>query len=378
MATPWGIQSISYPNPLADGERTWNRLETFVQFEKYADAKASMTPKDNSKSTMVETLKAALESFGLLWVRPDERIEVTPGGSQYIEAVNAQDERRVAWIGLNLLLRCPLGGPRGTWRRSAHRESDLPVYWALMASLLDLDGMIHWEELGRVLCVVESREALPGALDQIRAMRSGDLPLEKVPGPGGHHKGDLYNRLNMAMLHVGLGNLLVERSRDDHYVNQGGKARRESVRPNWPRESIELAMGSGGACSLETPFAERLPVAFSGTDLEERFAILGAAVEDQPLSGASGPVKVSLGPDDAWLIDEYDMNVSEGAVEGPTTLLCRVAKGERVILRSVETHTFLVQDKVLKAGGVELKIRPARLIRRPDIVRAEFKERYGD
>jgi hypothetical protein len=368
----WTIQSISYPNPLADGHTEWEKLERFVGFDSYAEAREALTPKDHQKKTLVETSKAAYESFGLLWVDGD-RIRVTPGGRQYIEAVRSRDKEEAAWVGLNLLLRCPLAGPRQNWTNG---DSDLPIYWGVLAAMMDVGGEIYWEELGRVLAAVTARADLRQAVESIRALRSGNLRLDQVEPPGDHHHGDLYNRLNMAMHHVGLGRMLTVKMNDDRYVDEGGKRRVDRIREGWQRPLVETALGGGASCGARpvADWVDRVPASIDATSIEERFAILGATVPPRPTGERVAAIR--LNGDMTWMVDPARVTVSGTRVVGPPTEMCGMATGHRVALRGSYEKTFIVQSKQLATDGVEVILRPARRITDATRVENVFKEIY--
>lgn len=369
----WNIQSISYPNPLAEGETEWEKLEELVEFESYAEAREMLTPPEHKKSTRVETGKAAYESFGLLWVDGD-RIRVTPGGQQYVDAVRAGDERAAAWVGLNLLVRCPLAGPRRNW---SNPDSDLPIYWGILAVMLDLGGELHWEELGRVLSLVTERRDLGPAVETIRALRDGTLGLNEAIPPGDHlHRSDLYNRLNMAMHHVGLGHLLTERIRNDQrYAEQGDNRRVERIRDGWQRQLVEAALGGAPCGGLPaTSWVDRVPAALAASGAEERFEILGAAVP--PQADAAAVASGLIDDEMAWLVDPADVTVAGMRITAPPARLCQLAKGDRVAMRGEAQRTFIVKNKQLGDNGVEVTLRSARRISNPEIVENAFKEIY--
>jgi hypothetical protein len=368
----WNIQSISYPNPFGERETEWAKLEEFVEFESYAQAREVLTPPEHKKTTVVETMKAAYESFGLLWVDGDT-IRVTPGGRQYIDAVREGNEKEAAWIGLNLLLRCPLTGPRGKW---VPRDSDLPIYWGILAVMLEAGGELYWEELGRALAWVTAREDLRQAVDTIEALRDGSLSLSEVEAPGDHHHGDLYNRLNMAMYHIGLGRMLTEKVNDDRYVGQGGKPRVDRIRGGWQRQLIETALGGASCDGLPTGgWVDRVPAALDAAEVEERFAILGAAVP--PPQSATKVASTRLGGDMTWMVDPAQVTVAEMRITGPPTVMCGMAAGHRVALRGEGQRTFIVKDKQLAGEGVQIDLRPARRISDPARVEKAFEEIYG-
>lgn len=368
----WNIQSISYPNPLAKGETEWKKLESFVEFESYAEARKALTPPGNKKTTTVETMKAAYESFGLLWVDGDE-IRVTPGGRQYIDAVRDGNEKEAGWVGLNLLLRCPLAGPRRNW---TNPDSDLPIYWGILAVMLDAGGELHWEELGRVLAWVTAREDLRQAVDKIRALRDGSLSLSEVEAPGDHYnRGNLYNRLNMAMHHVGVGHMLTEKVNDSFYAERGGSRRVERILDGWQRQLIETALGGASCDGLPTGgWVDRVPAALDAADVEERFEILGAAVPPPQLAPVAS---TRLGGDMTWMVDPAQVTVAEMRITGPPNVMCGMAAGHRVALRGEGRRTFIVKDKQLAGEGVQIDLRPARRISDPARVEKAFEEIYG-
>ncbi len=370
----WNIQSISYPNPLAAGQTEWEKLELFVEFESYSEAREALTPAGHQKTTKVETMKAAYESFGLLWVHDDE-IRVTPGGEQYIAAVRAGDEAEAAWVGLNLLLRCPLAGPRGTW---PHADSDLPVYWGILAVMLDADWQLYWEELGRAVARATTRADLPGALDTVLRLRAGTLSLGKVPAPGNHHHGDLYNRLNMAMHHLGLARMLTSKANDDLYVQQGGKRRVDRIVSGWPKELIEDALGGAETCGglAAGRWVDRVPAALTAIDVEERFAVLGAAVPPRP-TDQSEIASTQIAGDLTWMIDPARVTVSGMHVIGAPSVMCSMAVGHRVALRGETQTTFIIKSKEIAAGGVQVVLRPARRISDAARVETIFQDIYG-
>ncbi|HMN15372.1 MAG TPA: hypothetical protein PKD55_23895, partial [Bellilinea sp.] len=146
----WRVNSYGYPCYFSESEKSleaWTTLLSFFDFAQYDALKqywASPSAPRRLSSHAVESWKATFEEFGLLYVESgSNRITITPAGLQLREAAERNDQTEFAWIGLNLLLRYPLRGPRRP-KSEAHKDSDLLLYRFWYAALLDLDGYIWW------------------------------------------------------------------------------------------------------------------------------------------------------------------------------------------------------------------------------------------
>lgn len=350
---------------------------SFFEFAQYDELKAYW--KSDSRHldhAAVESWKATFEEFGLLYVLTgSNQISITPAGHQIREAAERGDKAEYAWIGLNLLLRYPLRGARGS-RRGAHKDSDLLLYRFLYAALLDLDGYIWWSELERILCrVFQSTEALDAIAD-IQMLRDNPELLSKVQLPVPQTKGGFYNSLNQVAGHAGMNHFLLgQENTESPPYGVTERKRRHFIRKEWQgliRRALSNNLStdqcaSGGSAIARLPSAPVLP------DEHSYFAYLGATVPAMSLSVTSPISAIELQGERVFILSSgthYNVQ-SETIIFGPVLALCQLAKGQRIVLSHDERWTYLVQAKeLIDANSVRVQVRRARPITNIAVIRS--------
>lgn len=377
----WRVNSYGYPCFFSDSEKSqeaWTTLLTFFDFTDYEALKAywssSSAPRHLS-SHAVESWKATFEEFGILYVESrSNKITVTPAGIQLREAAERDDREEFAWIGLNLLLRYPLRGPRRP-KSEAHRHSDLLLYRFWYAALLDLDGYIWWTELERILCRVFLTNEAAEAIEDIRTLRNHPDLITQVSMPVNQRQGGFYNSLNQVAVHAGMNHLLL--GIDDLECPYGitEPKRRHFIRKDWGGMIRKALSDNGGSdqCSTGGLAIARLPTAPSLGSEGEYFAYLGASVT--PMSTRISPSLASVvmqGEQVFFLAVDADYQpLDEHSIVGFTASLCQLARGQRVILSHDERWTYIVEAKgLVDANTVKVVLRRARPISNIEMIHA--------
>lgn len=364
----WRVASYGYPNPFGDknAKLSWKILESFIQYGSYAEVKQHwQSPLADRKldHAAVESRKASFEEFGILYVLSgSDKIVVTPGGQQLIDAANSEDRKTFAWVAVNLLLRFPLCGPPRNFN-SARRAPNFPIYWFLWAALFDLDDYIVWPELERVLCKVTDTASASKAIDNIQDLRSGRSSLAEFPLPVPSAKGAFYNSLNQVIVHVGLYyQLLTNEKIDNPYAPDSSTVRRHTVQREY-QDLIRLAMGSGISvtdveCSNPGQFVARMPFPpiFSRGQEAEYFEYMGAVVDSIESTTRAASTKVPtlpLGTESVPILTEgrHYRVVERGIIEGDVSMLCRLTRHQRVILSHDLSVTYRLLDKRRTSQG---------------------------
>jgi hypothetical protein len=393
MADYWRVNSYGYPNPFSESPKqlqAWETLLTFFQGHSYTALKdywsSGEAPRPLSPHA-VESWKAAFEEFGLLYVlEGSDEIRITPAGRQFKDAAESGDEMRWAWVGLNLILRYPLRGPRGS-RRGAQAASDLLPYWYLYAAARDLNDYIWFPEIERVIATVFGREQAGAGITLVKRLRAREIDIQSLPLPAPRRRGQFYNSLNQVPNHASLGYMLMNKvSAVAHYDEPLGERRHELI-PRWIRY-VDLALGGtvqpgiGVDCERSGSFVERMPSApdFAG-DEEAYFAYLGAEIT--PL-GLSGPVGVELremrfGQGTVVVLrpgSHYDVR-GEGLIVGALGVLCRLGIEQRVILAHDLARTYKVLGKQREPDGrIAVSVRRARPISDPSPIEQFLRAEY--
>lgn len=373
----WKVNSYSYPNPFqgsgpADG--AWEMFQSFLGNSSYSSVKAYWGGKPGRRVSAhsVESWKATFEEFGLLYVLSGaDKICITPGGKQLADAAEAGDEREFAWIGINLLLRYPLrGNETRRSRGDAFNQSDLLLYWFLLASFLDLE-CIWQSEINRILCEVFRRDKAPEAISLIQQVRDGTRNVSEFIDPT--DVGGVYNAINQVMVHGSLNHMIFTRLRESSAYFDDTMENRWSLNSKY-KDIVELALGGQAlplpiGCGVAVPLIQRMPVAPIFDDEQAYFDHLGATV--LPLSNAQKQASINglsakdyAGEAVYFLIKGTHFNRIDGQqIVGPIHLLCKLMPEQRIVVDDDLANTYLVDGKTLSAGGqVTVHIRRARRI----------------
>lgn len=320
----------------------------------------------------VESWKATFEEFGILYVSSgQDDIQITPGGQQLAAAVDAKNEEEFAWVGINLLLRYPLRGNGRHSRGQEFEQSDLLLYWFLLAALLELDGL--WQaELNRVLCKVFSQTKAQPAIDLIQQLRAGTEDINNHSDPVGQ-SGGVYNALNQVMVHGSLNHMLFTKVKSTSPYSKS-KGENYWQLNNTYKDIVKLALNDQGpaltqGCAISVPLIQRMPAAPPHFDDEQTyFNYLGATVT--PLSTAQQQAQTLSAPaiqyrnETVYLltVDVHFTRISDRCIEGSVQVLCMLAKDQRVILSDETNFTYIVEGKTLGKGSVLVDLRQARPI----------------
>ena len=369
----WRVNSYGYPGFFSDTEKSqeaWSTLLSFFDFSDYEELKkywSSDIPSRKITSHAVESWKATFEEFGILYVETRSNlITITPAGMQLRDAANSGNETEFAWIGLNLLLRYPLRGPRRP-KSEAHRDSDLLLYRFIYAALLDLDGYVWWPELERILCRVFWTGDAMSAVQDVKTLRADPSLITRVDLPVSQRQGAFYNSLNQVAVHAGMNHLLLGR---DNVVSPYGVTEpkgKHFIRSEWIG-MIRRALSNNGSsdqCANGGLAIARIAAAPELISERAYFEYLGAEVT--PMSLANTPTLSSvnlLGEVVFFLtLNDHYMHAAHNEIVGSVAALCQLAQGQRLILSHDEQWTYLVESKVLiNANTVKVHIRRARPI----------------
>ncbi len=376
----WRVNSYGYPCFFSDSEKSleaWTTLLSFFDFTDYEALKAywssQYAPRQLS-SHAVESWKATFEEFGILYVESrSNRITITPAGIQLREAAERNDRNEFAWIGLNLLLRYPLRGPRRP-KSDAHKDSDLLLYRFWYAALLDLDGYIWWTELERILCRVFQTSQTTDAINDIRTLRMNPELASHIDLPVAQRAGAFYNSLNQVAVHAGMNHLIL--GSDDVECPYGvtEPKRRHFIKHDW-LGMVRKALSNNGQseqCSTGGLAIARLPAAPDLTSEREYFDYLGALVPPMETNIASMLASVQFQGERVLFLslDKHYQVLNDDTIMGAVASLCQLARGQRIILSHDEHWTHLVQGKeLIDASTVKIRIRRARPISNFQVIR---------
>lgn len=369
----WRVNSYGYPSPFSDNDRAleaWSTFLSFFDFTSYSDLKdywgSTRSPR-RLNAHAVESWKATFEEFGLLYVvTRSDRITITPAGRQFRQAGESGDENEFARIGLTLLMRYPLRGPRRA-KSPAHDGADLLLYRFVYAALRDLNDYIWWPEIERILCRVFSTSDALKAVQDIRSVRSDPSHLQNFDRPAATIKGGFYNSLNQVVVHAGMNHmLLIADNESDHYGTNERK-RRHIIDRRWLPLVRQCLGGSNGGsdCQSTRSAIERLPAAPTFAHEQEYFDYLGAAVSPVP-TVSSGPVGVVSLEGEAVAVlrrsEHYDI-LDTDRIVGSIDVLCQLSRGQRIILSHNEHWTFIVVQKEMSSSDkLSIIVRRARPI----------------
>ena len=380
MNTFWHVTSYGYPNPFSDGKnekKSWAIFKSFAQndsYQKVKDQWESLSGSERLSAHSIESRKASLEEFGLLYVLAgSDKIEITPGGRQLIAAAEADDQDQFAWVGINLLMRFPLQGPPRS-RVTSNVTSAFPIYNFLFSALCELQNFVWFEELIRVLGKVTSLEGARLAVEQVRNLRSGKESFDDLD-PMPDLRGSYYNSMNQVLNHVGLAGLILSSER-------GGSPytldRKDGLLSS-ASEIVRLAIGERSAdvedddCVVSDQFINRMPaVPPFGTETDY-FRYLGAAVPDMGkarLEVEKSLPQVLFGQENVSVLTENIHYSTDGhVISGDVATLCRVSRGQRLILSHDLEWTYKVKDKQrVEGGGVAVEITRSKPISNPETI----------
>lgn len=376
----WRVNSYGYPCFFTDGEKSqeaWATLMSFFDFTDYDLLKSYWASSDAPRrltSHAVESWKATFEEFGILYVESrSNRITITPAGMQLRDAAKEDDQNTFAWIGLNLLLRYPLRGPRRP-KSEAHRNSDLLLYRFWYAALLDLDGYIWWTELERILCRVFLTSEANDAIEDVRMLRMHPELIAKVDLPVAQRQGAFYNSLNQVIVHAGMNHLLLGTENVECPYGVTEPMRRPTIRRDWMgmiRRALSVD-GQPDQCATGGLAIARLPAAPRFADEREYFDYLGAPVMTMATVATPTFASVVLQGESVLFLsvgDDYQI-LDELMIRGAVVKLCQLARGQRIILSHDEQWTFMVESKeLLDSYTVKIRLRRARPISNIQIIR---------
>jgi hypothetical protein len=363
----WRVNSYGYPNPFGptNAIEAWQTFESFATNHSYEALKKYWSSGNGPRvldQHTVESWKATFEEFGLLYVlsREDD-VVITPGGNQIIKAVAAKDQKEFVRLTFNLLLRYPLKGPPRRGRGEPFDSSDLLLYRALYAAILDLEGYLLWTELERVLCYCFSRAAVRSAVDLIAALRLNPTEISKYDLPS-ESRGAFYNSLNQVMVHASLYYTVVDNVNVSSPYT-GTHERRHSLIGEWLPIVSEGLGGETMPSECNGTFLSRLPSAPGFSTEEQYFAYIGAEVP--PSNSLPGVKTVELGSDIVAVlqIGVHCSRTSSG-IQGPAAVCCGLSEGQRVIVTDDFNWTWIVEGKSLGSapGTVSVRLRRARPI----------------
>nr|WP_181716156.1 hypothetical protein [Cryobacterium sp.]QJS06289.1 hypothetical protein [Cryobacterium sp.] len=385
MAAYWRVASYGYPNPFGDknAQRSWKIFMSFVQNDSYQGVKdqwTSASGPDRLSAHAVESRKSSLEEFGLLYVfSGSDKIEITPGGRQLIAAADAQQKDEFTWVGINLLMRFPLQGPPRS-RVTSNVASAFPIYNFLFSALCELQNYVWLEELIRVLGKVTTVDGARAALEQVRDLRSGAESFDDLE-PMPDLRGAYYNSMNQVLNHIGLAGLILtsERGSSPYTLD-----RKDSLLSS-ASEIVRLAIGERSAasadddCVISDQFINRMPTVPPFTTEAAYFRYLGAAVPDMAqsrLAVEESLPQVLFGQENVSVLTEKIHYTVQGqSIIGEVATLCRVSRGQRLILSHDSDWTYKVRGKERVEGGtVEVQIVRSKPISNPETILPYFME----
>ena len=377
----WRVNSYGYPCYFSESDKSqeaWTTLLSFFDFAQYDTLKqywASSSAPRRLSSHAVESWKATFEEFGLLYVESgSNQIAITPAGLQLREAAERNNQTEFAWIGLNLLLRYPLRGPRRP-KSEAHKDSDLLLYRFWYAALLDLDGYIWWTELERILCRVFHTNEGADAIEDIRNLRSDPELIARINLPTDQRQGGFYNSLNQVAVHAGMNHLLLGTEDIECPYGVTEPKRKPFIRRDWLGMVRRALSNNGGSdqCATGGLAIARLPAAPVLLDEQSYFDYLGAPVTVMAQAASSPLSAIELQGERVFILTiarHYEVESSE-TIKGQVANLCQLARGQRIILSQDERWTHIVEAKdLVDTFTVRVRLRRGRPITNINVLKA--------
>jgi hypothetical protein len=231
----WKVARLGAPNFFAKSGASAAMAKVFREFadaalknESYKRAKRRIA----TSAHQAETKKAALQVFGLLYVRPNsDRISVTPLGGQVLAVLKSgipyEDKRNtiltlLCWGLCNYQFDNPLpvGGKQSIeeYAESNPRIDILP-YYAIYKVLLECGGKLLWDELYGLIFGLRYSVQIPEAIDAILKKRKrGKTFLPLPPFPDKRENTRIY-----FMSHASLDSELMERIGQDYVITRRGQ-----------------------------------------------------------------------------------------------------------------------------------------------------------
>jgi len=357
MTDYWHVASYGYPNPFGDKRavRTWEIFASFASIGSYRAVK-DYWESDSVSPTMsahaVESRKSSFEEFGLLYVLAgSDQVVVTPGGYQLLEAAESGDRDQFIWVAVNLLIRFPLQGPPRS-KVTSNAASGFPIYHFMYSALSELQNYVWLHELAYVLSGVTTPDGAQRAIEKVRALRTG---TEQFADTLPELRDAFYNAINQIINHVGLAGLIVDSKWE--ISPYGTELHRRATLLSAPSELVRVAIGGTGLqagggdddCTAPDQFIRRIPMVPAFADEEEYFTYLGGKVgslsEARRLTEEVLP-QVAFGQENVSVLSEgVHYSLSGGDITGSVSTLCRISRGQRVVLSHDPEWTYKVRDK---------------------------------
>jgi len=373
----WRVNSYGYPNPFSDQPNSVQAWETFRVFGDYGSYSKLKEYWSNGQGPRylaphtVESWKAAFEEYGLISVLSgSDELKLTPAGMQFREAGESKRKLDLGWIGLNLLLRYPLRGPRRP-RSPLFGESDLLLYWGFYAMLRELHNYVWWTEITHVMSKVFNVNEVEQAVNNIANLRASTIQLDVFPVPN-DTRGAYYNSINQVIVHAGMYYLLLHKKTEESIY--GTREPRISIQGEW-QPFIDLALGNtatGGECLDQSQFISRIPKApdFRGDEIAY-FDYMGASVG--PLHNRPDidipSMNTPAGSVSVMTVGTHYTRTSPTTIRGTISQLCRLSRNQRVILSDDLRNSYIIVDKA-RTGHNEITVttRQARRITNPSVI----------
>lgn len=384
----WTVNSYAYPNPFSGSAKAldaWKTLLSFFEFEEYTKLKEYWDSSSSARRISphaLESWKATFEEFGLLYVvSRSNRITITSGGRQLFEAAKKEDKFAFGWIGLNLLMRYPLHGPRAG-RRGAHRLSDIFLYRLFHALLLELDNELWWSELERIACRIFHDTEIAPALEDLKQLRASPSRIGEIDRAREQRRGGFYNSLNQVANHAGMNDLIVSSTRENSpYKKHESDCMNRVLRINkewFPYVTKALrADGDLNICAQLKAYTEALPVYKPFDSEEEYFDFVGAEVEDYKTAGSDTLKNVSVNGVNAVILEDskHYKSIAANRIVGPQSSLCQLILGQVLIITGDRYWTYRILKKELIApDSVCISLRRSRPISNFSAIEALLKE----
>jgi hypothetical protein len=387
MTNYWRVASYGYPNPFGSklALRSWAIFISFVNNGSYKAVKDHWLSQESAErlsAHAVESRKSSFEEFGLLYVLSgSDRIVITPGGRQLLAAAESGSQQQFAWVAVNLLMRFPLQGPPRS-KVTSNAASDFPIYNFLYAAFCELQNFVWFEELIRVLGRVTSLPEAQEAIELVRNLRTGAATTDNLPAMP-DLKGAYYNSMNQVLNHIGIAGLILSSERSSSPYRS--ELHRKDTLLSSYSELVRLAIGEGGVnradddCAGSDQFIGRMPVVPIFHDEDQYFAYLGAPVPD--MHAARIAVEESLpqvlfGQENVSVLTEHvHYETGDNAIIGEVATLCRVSRGQRLLLSHDAEWTYKVRDKQrIEGGKIQVQIVRSKPISNPETIVPFFVE----
>jgi hypothetical protein len=222
---------------------------------------------------------------------------------------------------------------------------------------------------------VFNTDELAAAISDIKQLRSDPRLITAVNLPVDNRKGGFYNSLNQIAVHAGMNHLLLGQDGAECPYGVTEPKRRHFIKREW-LGMIRSALSNGEGndqCAAGGSAIARLPIAPVLSSEQEYFDYLGASVAPMVAPGTTSLSTVQLQGERVFILTEgAHYTRDEGiSIVGPVTMLCQLAKGQRIIVSHDERWTFLVELKeLIDATRVRIHLRRARPITNINVIHA--------